>query len=335
MTVRGGDFFHGATLGGPMPAGLALSQVNGLPTADELWQHIDSEDGIDGGVTELARARSFGSTGYDRSAAAEPYTFDITYTANRVTVLVNGLLELDETGDFEDGRFGLYTGWQGPTPVFSNFEIFDAPVFLDAFPEATINRETGELTVDNPGSTSTPFNLYTIASEAGSLDASMWTTITDNYDDGGPMSVDTDAWGVDSSTASSLAESEVGGADGATLAAGQAFSLGNVWTPSRFEDVTVNFEQPDGLIVPVVPSFTGNGDKPFERSDLNTDGEINASDWLLFFPHSLAEFDGMTATASSACDAGVDRSGPSFDRTCSASAFRFRTSCVSANCIAE
>ena len=290
----GGDFFHGATLGGPMPAGLALSQVHGVPTADELWQHVDSEDGIDGGVTELARANSLGSTGYNRSATAEPYTFDISYTANRVAVIVNGVVELDESGDFGDGRFGLYTAWQGPTPVFANFEVTDEVVFPAVAPEATIDRATGELIVSNSGADGSLFERYMMESAAGSLDPPSWTSITGNYDDGGPSSVDGDAWGVDASTATTLAESEVAGTDGATLAVGQEISLGNVWTPSRFEDVTLVFESPNGILLPVNPSFTGNGDQPFERSDLNTDGVVDESDWLLFFPHSLAEFDGMT-----------------------------------------
>ena len=118
------DPFHDLTTGGEMPVGLALSRVTGSPTADELWQHTDDLDNPDGGVTELARGTSLGSTPYDRSGGS--HTFDITYTSSRVTLIVDGVTQLDVTGSFPDGRFGLYAAWQGPSPTFADFEVFDA-----------------------------------------------------------------------------------------------------------------------------------------------------------------------------------------------------------------
>ena len=287
--------YHSSTDGGLMPAGLALSRISGLPTADELWQHADLEDGLDGGVTELQRGLSLGRTGYDRSAETGPtreYEFEIIYTEDRVTVFVDDVLEIDVTGSFPDGRFGLYTGWQGPTPLFSDFVFEDATSFVvPEFPTATINRATGALTVTGPNGNPTQFSSYSIESANGGLIPAEWSSIADTG------SIDSDAWTILSSTVNELAESETGGVDGATLSAGQSLNLGDVWKKSQFEDLIIKFELVDGFSVPVVPQFVGG--TAFERADLNTDGSIDLDDWLLFFPNTLTSFDDVTPVEAS------------------------------------
>ena len=118
-----GNLFHDLTTEGEMSVGLALSRVTGSPTADELWQHIDDSNNPDGGVTQLARGTTLGATPYDRAGGS--HTFDITYTSSRVTVIVDGVTQLDVSGSFTDGRFGLYSAWQGPSPAFADFEVFE------------------------------------------------------------------------------------------------------------------------------------------------------------------------------------------------------------------
>ena len=44
--------------------GLAVSRVTGVPTADEFWGHTDFAGDPSGGVTELARGATLGSTGW-------------------------------------------------------------------------------------------------------------------------------------------------------------------------------------------------------------------------------------------------------------------------------
>jgi hypothetical protein len=113
--------FHALTDGTLAPAGLAISQVRGLPTADELWGHVDDPQNPGGRVTELERAVNLGSVGYDRSGV--DYEFEIVFEANRVQVFVDDELEIDVSGDFSDGRFGLYEAYQNPHPVWTDFEI--------------------------------------------------------------------------------------------------------------------------------------------------------------------------------------------------------------------
>lgn len=278
-----------------MPAGLAISRVRGLPTADELWQHAnlggDDEQGspLLGRVDEIARGNNFGSTGYSRDVERAPYQFDITYTANRVTVFVDGNLELDITGSFPDGRFGLYTLAQGPTPVFSDFAMIDS---VD-FPIITINRDTGEVVVQNSGSSSFDFTQLAVTSVAGALDSSpgVWTSITGNYDDGSAGSVDSDPWAIDSQSVKELSESELPGfaVEGASLAPGQSVSLGNIWNASRFEDLAVSVDVGTGQFFPLLSTYIGNTPS-YSPADLDTDGDVDFDDWLLFFPNSLGDF---------------------------------------------
>ena len=113
--------FHALTDGTFAPAGLAISQVRGLPTADELWGHVDDPNNPDGGVTELARGVNFEFEGYDRSGLE--YEIEIIYDANRVQMSVDGELELDVAGNFGPGRFGLYEAYQNPHPIWTDFDI--------------------------------------------------------------------------------------------------------------------------------------------------------------------------------------------------------------------
>jgi hypothetical protein len=87
--------------GGLALEGLAISRVTaGLQDDGGAWWHSPAE-----GVTELARANTLGSTGWDDHTT---YTFDIEFTSSNVKVFVNNVLELDVNGTFSDGRFGFY-----------------------------------------------------------------------------------------------------------------------------------------------------------------------------------------------------------------------------------
>ena len=86
---------------GTAKAGLSISRVTGpLREASGPWAH-DPNDG----VSELARARTLGTTGWD---ANRPYSFQIEFTATRVHVTIDGTTELDLSGTFTNGAFGFY-----------------------------------------------------------------------------------------------------------------------------------------------------------------------------------------------------------------------------------
>lgn len=97
------------TPGALAPAGLAVSRVTGLPTADEFWGHTDFDDmtcsPLGDGLTELARGINLGGTGW---ASNTVYTFDFTFNATTFEVYVDGALEISIAGSFANGRLGFY-----------------------------------------------------------------------------------------------------------------------------------------------------------------------------------------------------------------------------------
>lgn len=94
-------------------AGLAVSRVTGgLPDNAATWCHNSPS------VTELARGSNLGSVGW---ADNTTYAFDLLFTAAQIQVFVDGVLELDITGTFNDGRFGFYNYSQS-TVLYSAIE---------------------------------------------------------------------------------------------------------------------------------------------------------------------------------------------------------------------
>ena len=86
-------------------AGLAVSRVTGIPTADEFWGHTDFTDDPSGGLEELARATNLGSTGWNLDTS---YDLRFVFTDTSLDVFVNNLLEISISGSFNDGRFAFY-----------------------------------------------------------------------------------------------------------------------------------------------------------------------------------------------------------------------------------
>ena len=102
------------TPGSTAQRGLALSRVAGMPTADEFWGHVNLDlapcSTANDRVTELQRGATLGATSWVRN---QTYTFRIDYTPTRVTVHVDGILEIDVVGTFGNGRMGFYNFSQG------------------------------------------------------------------------------------------------------------------------------------------------------------------------------------------------------------------------------
>lgn len=93
------------TPGSTADAGLAVSLVTGVPTADEFWGHVEFDTHPGGAVEELARASTLGATGWSFNTT---YTFRFVFTAVRLQVYVNDELELDVSGQLPNGRFAFY-----------------------------------------------------------------------------------------------------------------------------------------------------------------------------------------------------------------------------------
>jgi hypothetical protein len=167
--------FHNLTGAGDMPAGLAISRVTGSANADELWTHTDNPASPTGGVRQLARGSTLGTTPYNRQSG--PHQFEIVYTDTLINVKVDGVEQFNVVGSFPAGRFGLYSAWQGPTATFTDFDISDE--FTISALTATVDRSTGSITINNPFSTPVNFDFYQFTSASNSLNDETWLSLSD------------------------------------------------------------------------------------------------------------------------------------------------------------
>jgi Thrombospondin C-terminal region/PEP-CTERM motif len=124
------DFGNPSTTpGGTALRGLAVSRVTGTPTADEFWQHADYSSHPGGGVQELQRAATLGSTGWTRNV---DYQFSFDFGPNNLIVAVNGVEQLNIAGAFNNGRLGFYNFSQAGV-TYSAFD--NVPGGFGAVPE--------------------------------------------------------------------------------------------------------------------------------------------------------------------------------------------------------
>jgi len=113
-----------ATPGSTAPAGLAVSLVTGIPTADELWGHTSfGETGDQGGVTQLARGVTLGETGWQDFTE---YAFRFVFTGSSLEVYVDDVLQASVSGSFSNGRLGFYNFSQDSVQ-YSAFTFEDVP----------------------------------------------------------------------------------------------------------------------------------------------------------------------------------------------------------------
>jgi len=119
----------GCAPGGPALVGLSVSRVSGIPVRNEFWRHSnDVCNGLNNGLTELARATTLGNIGWSQT---QFYTFRFEYSTTRLKVWVNDVLEIDLIGTFPQGRIGLYTFSQ--TAEFGGFSQNNNLIFNGDF----------------------------------------------------------------------------------------------------------------------------------------------------------------------------------------------------------
>jgi hypothetical protein len=109
------------TPGSTALVGLAVSRVTGIPTADEFWGHTNFASDAGGGLQELARANTLGSTGW---ANGTDYEFAFDFGPNNLDVYVDNVLELSIAGSFSNGRLGFYNFSQASV-TYSAFTLDD------------------------------------------------------------------------------------------------------------------------------------------------------------------------------------------------------------------
>ncbi len=157
-----------------------------------------------------------------------------------------------------------------------------------------VNRETGQMTLTNLTSSTSELVSYAITSVAGGLDGSEWLSIADNYDQDNGDFDPNNVWNVVNTTSGELSEASSSTTSGGDLTPGFTLDLGPAWQRTPFEDLTFSFTLADGTTGGGAVRFTGNGGVPFARSDLNADGTINALDWELFYPNTLADLNSLS-----------------------------------------
>jgi hypothetical protein len=178
------------------------------------------------------------------------------------------------------------------------------PVFVTG----TLNRDTGNLTINNPTGSVYSIASYSITSAAGALNSTTW----DNIAVGGNSTItETHPWTVTApptplASTTELSEAETPAVNGAQLAATTgAFNLGNLWVRTPFQDVQVTLTLTDGSNVGIIPTYAGAA---IANGDFNADGAINLADWTIFKTNAHANLTSLTlAQAYQLGDMSQDR----------------------------
>ncbi|WP_197529879.1 PQQ-dependent sugar dehydrogenase [Botrimarina mediterranea] len=195
--------------------------------------------------------------------------------------------DLDENGNLliVDGAGGLYT------------------LLANAALTLTVNRETGEMTFNNFTGDPAAIKSYQLTSSVGAIGVTELTPVTGNYDasPGGDGSIDaTGDWQILSGPSDPFVFEE--GAIGAapTFADQQGFQLSAAggWIPSPNEDLVLTVTLGDGTVVPASVEYIGNDGVPYVAGDIDFDGEVSFSDWVVFNDNHLTDIAGMSPAAS-------------------------------------
>jgi hypothetical protein len=102
--------------------GFAMSQVSGIPTADEFWGHTNFDavcSDTTQGVQELARGATLGNTNWTYDV---DYSFHIEMSSTRIRVVMDGVQQFDRLMTVPSGYFGLYAFSQAGI-TFSNIDV--------------------------------------------------------------------------------------------------------------------------------------------------------------------------------------------------------------------
>ncbi|MEM9659433.1 MAG: hypothetical protein AAF961_13830, partial [Planctomycetota bacterium] len=176
----------------------------------------------------------------------------------------------------------------------------DEPGMAAGLPQVSIDRATGEIVLANVSPSGfTDLIGYSLTSEAGSFDRSLWTSIAGNYDQSNGGSVDpNNDWARSGApdSATDLTESASGAQSApATLNPNQEVDLGTAWMPTPFEDVLAEITLADDSSLAVTVVYTGDA---IVKGDLDGNGAIDADDWSLFKNGSNTDLSSLTAVAA-------------------------------------
>lgn len=179
-------------------------------------------------------------------------------------------------------------------PSLGQGEIFR--IVPTAAINVVVNRDTGAIDVTN--NTNAPVNLtsLTISSPFGSINPTLLTPITGNYDSTGNGSVDNNnAWHVTSAAGNNVTFTEITNGDAGTISVGQHFVLspGGGWLKSPTQDLGISLTV-NGSLLSAAISYAGNNNQAFTRSDLNFDGALTAADWAVFVTGAYVDLSSLS-----------------------------------------
>lgn len=196
------------------------------------------------------------------------------------------------------------------------------PAGTSVFATASIDRDTGNLTINNPTAADFTVASISLTSEAGTLNGTMWNNITDGTL-AGMTDTDND-WVITSGTSASeteLAEQDEGflpippedpqtGAQNGVVFANTTgvMNLGDIWRRTPYEDVQVALTLVSGDVVTISPSFTGTEITPgdFTGPSGTPDGNIDVDDYIALIGGLHADF---TTTALAYAEGDIDGDG--------------------------
>jgi hypothetical protein len=147
-------------------------------------------------------------------------------------------------------------------------------------PTLLVNRDNGNITIQNLPSTPLSITSYSIITAQGGFNQANWSKIQ-------TQGIDTnDTWYTftDPSSTTDLAEGTLG--EYTMPATTGTINLGNAWRRSPFEDLAFELRDASGNDVPVLVSYTGNGGNAFHVGDFNlSGGSLEAGDWVVLRNH--------------------------------------------------
>ena len=204
-----------------------------------------------------------------------------TGTDNPSYLRISGLV-----GDLSIGGFGNTSASRSP---ISGIQIVSATD--EGRLRLNINRDTGQVDLVNNTGAAVDFTGLTMRSGIGTLLPGNWTSITDNYDQGG--SVSADAWLKFVASINELTEATLGNG---TLADSATVDLGTTWDKFPGEDVTMEYLDTNGDTIVGAVVFSGTtATEPYAFGDYNFDGSLDAADWPTQRDNYQADLSGMTA----------------------------------------
>jgi hypothetical protein len=203
----------------------------------------------------------------------------------------------------EDNAGNLYIVKFGNAffPPLGQGEIFRVSPVLSNTIAVEVNRDSGAITITNTTGAPIAFSSLTITSASGAISPLSLTPITGHYDATGNGEIDpNNAWTITSPGGSHTLFSEMTTGDAGAISGGEqiVYSPGSGWIRSPKEDLFASLLLGSGSVLNATVSYTGNGNQPFSRGDLDFNGSVNLADWSIFIANAFTNLSGLSPAQS-------------------------------------